>query len=290
MLDISTLHPKPKLGRAWLAAALTLGAALASAPAAIANTTNSANWAGYAVHRSGVSFRKVSATWTEPGAACVAGQPAYSAVWVGLGGYKTNSDALEQVGTEIDCSASGQTVSSAWYELVPTPSKGISLEVQPGDVMHAAVTAVGRHVVLTLENLTRHDTFRKSLQASNVDVSSADWIVEAPSECINGGTCQTLPLANFGSVAFDSVTAVSAHGIAGPIIDPHWGRTKIKLTNIGPRFIVFHTPLSAAGVATPSALESGGAAFDVTYSTAPENPSQSFTTRSLSLRAAYIRH
>ena len=134
--------------RLWITATLLVAAALASAPAALAKTTKSSNWAGYAVHRPGVSFQQVSGTWTQPNVACVSGQPTYSAVWVGLGGYKPTSSALEQIGTEVDCSAGGNVVSSAWYELVPAPSKAISLVVQPGDVMHATVTVIGHQVTV----------------------------------------------------------------------------------------------------------------------------------------------
>jgi hypothetical protein len=103
--------------KAALAAAAIVAATLCAAPAALAKTTTSSNWAGYAVHHPGVSFRQVSGTWTQPNATCIPGQSTYSAVWVGIGGYKPTSNALEQIGTEVDCNRAGNTVSSAWYEL-----------------------------------------------------------------------------------------------------------------------------------------------------------------------------
>ena len=102
-------------------AAMIVAATLCAAPAALAKTTTNSNWAGYAVHYPGVSFRQVSGTWKQPNATCVPGQSTYSAVWVGIGGYKPTSHALEQIGTEADCNAAGNTVVSAWYELVPAP-------------------------------------------------------------------------------------------------------------------------------------------------------------------------
>ena len=175
-----------------------------------------------------MSFREVSGTWTQPNATCIPGQSTYSAVWVGIGGYKPTSDALEQIGTEVDCNQAGNTVSSAWYELVPAPSRTISFVVRPGDVLHASVTVVGHHATLELDNLTLHRTFRKRLFAPSIDVSSAEWIVEAPSECVSQFACQALPLANFGSVAFDSATATSTTGTTGSISDSRWWRTKIS--------------------------------------------------------------
>ena len=54
---------------------------------------------------------------------CTAGIPAYSAFWVGLGGYaSTARKHLEQVGTEADCDSNGVAHYSAWYELVPQAS------------------------------------------------------------------------------------------------------------------------------------------------------------------------
>ena len=275
--------------RLGLAGVLILAVALFGAPAAMANAAKSTNWAGYAIHRFGVSFHQVSASWTQPTATCVSGQPTYSAVWVGLGGYKPTSDALEQIGTELDCGAAGRVISSAWYELVPAPSKPISFDVRPGDALHASVTVTGHQVVLELENLTQHHVFRRTLHAPSIDVSSAEWIVEAPSECMSQFACQALPLADFGSVSFDSATAVTTGGATGSIIGSAWGRTRIRLTPGGQRFIVARGTSDAAGTAVPSALSGGGSTFDVTYATAPAQPVGGFA-HDARVRAGYIEH
>lgn len=274
-----------------LTAAVIVAGALCAAPVAFAKTTTSSNWAGFAVHRPGVAFRTVSGTWTQPAASCVAGQRSYSAVWVGIGGFKPTADALEQIGTEVDCNVAGNAVSSAWYELVPAPSKTISLVVDPGDVMHATVTVLGHQVTVELQNVTRHHTFRKTLFGSSIDASSAEWIVEAPSECISQFACQALPLANFGSVTFDSATATSTSGTAGSILDSAWWRTKIRLTPGAQRFIVARQTSDATGTATPSTLRSAGRQFDVTYSTVPVTSQTYAGTRQSRLRVtAYIEH
>jgi hypothetical protein len=276
--------------RLGLAGVLALVAVLIGSPAAMANAAKSTNWAGYAIHRNGVSFHQVSASWTQPTATCVSGHPAYSAMWVGLGGYKPTSDALEQIGTEVDCGAAGRVISSAWYELVPAPSKTIPFVVRPGDALHASVTVTGHQVVLELDNLTRHHVFRKTLHAPSIDVSSAEWIVEAPSECMSQFACQALPLADFGSVSFDSATAVTTGGASGSIAGSGWGRTKIRLMPGGQRFIVARgTSDAAAGMAAPSALSRGGSTFDVTYATAPAQPVPGLA-RDARVRAGYIRH
>jgi hypothetical protein len=238
--------------------------AVACAPAAMADTTQSTNWAGYAAH--GSSYRSVQGAWIQPSAQCTRGVQTYSSYWVGLGGYSASSQALEQIGTEVDCSAGGRVMSSAWYELVPAPSMPIRLTVNPGDVMQAGVSVSGNAVTVVLNDVTRRQSFRKTLRASVLDLSSAEWIVEAPSECSSSGSCLTLPLANFGSVGFTRAQAESTRGQFGTITSSHWQTTEIQLTAASrPQF----GPASLAGgvaQAIPTALASASTAFSVSYS------------------------
>jgi hypothetical protein len=178
MLKFQVLGPKRTLVRLWMPIPLIVAALFAAAaPAATADSVTSSNWAGYAVHRAGIGFKKVVAAWTQPTATCTAGSQAYSAMWVGLGGYNESSNALEQIGSEVDCTASGKVDSSVWYELVPAPSQTIKMRVRPGDGLYATVTVNGNKTVLTILDATTHRSFKKTLRASAVDVSSAEWIV-----------------------------------------------------------------------------------------------------------------
>jgi Peptidase A4 family len=248
--------------------ALIAATCAVTAPAALADSTNSSNWAGYAVHRPGVSFRTVSATWRQPDAKCTPGAQTYSAFWVGLGGFSLNAPALEQTGTEVDCSISGKVVSTAWYELVPAASTPIRLAVRPGDLMRARVTVTGRQVVIGLDDLTRHTSFKKTLNANVIDISSAEWIAEAPSQCVSLDSCQTLPLADFAPTKFDSATVRTSTGHLGSISDRSWGWTKIKLTPGGRRFAAYNGSGPAAGAASPSSLLPGGRSFSVSWALA----------------------
>jgi Peptidase A4 family len=256
-------------------AALGALAALAAAPAALADSTQSSNWAGYAVHRSGVKYTKVSATWIQPQATCSSsGRATYSSMWVGIGGYSLNSRALEQIGTEADCTAGGRAVSSAWYELVPDASHTINLTLDPGDRVRATVSVTGSQVTLSLADLTRHRSFTRRLHATTLDTSSAEWILEAPSVCTDAVSCHTLPLANFGSAGFSSAWAVSATGHHGTISDHRWTATKINLAGTGRQFI--SDPGASLVTAVPSPLAANGTAFKVTYSgsATPTGPAQ----------------
>jgi hypothetical protein len=262
--------------------------ALFAAPAALADTTQSTNWAGYAAH--GASYRYVQGTWIQPSASCPRGAQTYSSYWVGIGGYSETSQALEQIGTEVDCSASGRVSSTAWYELVPAPSMPVRLNVRPGDVMQASVSVNGSSVALVLNDLTRKQAFRKTVRASVLDLSSAEWIVEAPSECVSNNSCQTLPLANFGSATFSSAAALSLSGRAGTISNPAWLTTKINLRPAGRRFIVNTGSGPALGAASPSALLPGGSGFRVGYSLIPVAGGGIFSASDATVRAGHILH
>lgn len=242
---------------------LVLGCAvaLAAPAAALADASLSTNWAGFAVHRTGVSFRNVTATWKQPAAVCNTPYATYEATWVGIGGYNANSNALEQIGTALDCNASGGTVSGAWYEVVPRPSKQIGMTVRPGDTISASVTVVGHRVTLKISDRTRHESFTRRVTVVSVDARSAEWIVEAPSACFSDNTCHTLPLTDFGTESFTGATATTTKGRRGSITSPRWGRSKITLAPGGTGFIS-----SGAGAhAVPSGLTSAGSAFLVTY-------------------------
>jgi hypothetical protein len=261
---------------------------LLAAPTALADSVSSSNWAGYAVHRAGVRFSKVLAAWTQPTVNCSPGSETYSAMWVGLGGYNESSNALEQIGSEVDCRGSGRVSSTAWYELVPAPSQPIRMSVRPGDALVATVRVSGHTVWMSLKDATTHRSYTKKARTADVDVSSAEWIVEAPSECVDANTCQTLPLADFGSTTFSLAQADSLGGRTGTITSPFWDATKIKLTPGGRRFVSTGGAAST-GAATPSSLTARGTSFKVTFSTVSvTNPF--FRARTASVADGYLVH
>ncbi|MFL5822899.1 MAG: G1 family glutamic endopeptidase [Solirubrobacteraceae bacterium] len=233
---------------------------------ALAHVSESTNWAGYAVHRQGESFHQVVGVWREPTLTCRPGHQTFSSYWVGLGGFSSHSHALEQTGTEVDCMPGGHVRSFAWFELVPAPSVRIGLRVPPGDMIEGAVTVSGRSVGVSIRDLTRHTSFSKVLRARVLDISAAEWIVEAPSDCFSDGQCMTLPLANFGSIGFQGALARSSAGHIGSISDARWQATKIRLIPDTTAFVAGHGGLGMGGQAAPSSLHSRGSAFSVSYS------------------------
>src|SRR5207248_11432616 len=201
---------------------LPLAAAPATAAAATASTTSS-NWAGYAVtsqsSSQAIRFRRATGTWVVPSGSCTRGSPSYSAAWIGLGGFDESSTALEQIGTEFDCTGSGRSSYSAWYELVPAASHTIHMRVRPGDTMAATVQVNGTRVTLRLRDRTRGTSFSATKRMSAPDVTSAEWIVEAPSGCDRSNNCVQLPLSDFGTLSFVHVAATTTGGHTGAISD-----------------------------------------------------------------------
>ena len=261
---------------AFLGTTLAAFVALAVPAAAATRTATSSNWAGYAVSRSGVTFKRVSGTWVQPTASCGTGRRRYSAYWLGLGGLHTSSAALEQIGTEADC-AGGKATYSVWYELVPSDPVELKMTVRPGDTLSASVTVTGHTVKLYLANRTRGTVFSKQLQASKVDLTSAEWIAEAPSSCDDAGNCVTLPLTNFGTASFANARATSTTGHVGTISDAAWSAVKITLSSDrggrgGPGFV---TDGGGSASATPADLNATGDGFSVTYDAGNSDTSQS---------------
>jgi hypothetical protein len=244
----------------------TTSSAATQATSAVAVTQrDDSNWAGYLVASSATtktSFSAVSGDWTQPAVDCVAGSGSHSAFWVGLGGY--SGDHLEQTGTSADCSASGQASYSAWYELVPAAQVPVTMTVQPGDRMSAHVAVSGDTVTVSLADLTRHASFSKQLTMSSPTVSSAEWIAEAPSQCLSSASqdCHILSLADFGSVAFTSASA-SADGRTGSITS---GLAPVSALTLeaNPGFGRLYATAAQAD-ASPGALSGNGSSFTVTW-------------------------
>jgi hypothetical protein len=148
------------------------------------------------------------------------------------------------------------------------------MRVDPGDRLSASVIVKGHLTKLTLRDLTRRTSFTRSVDVKTIDVSSAEWIVEAPSQCTTSTSCQTLNLANFGTAAFTSAKATNFAGHSGSISDRRWGVTRITLATGQRRFI---GGPSTGAQAAPSNLTAGGSAFSVTYQGAPSSTTSNRT-------------
>jgi Peptidase A4 family len=225
---------RPFAMRPFVCASLAIALTLAIPPLVLARRETaspvrptSTRWAGYVDTSEGEAFTAVRATWVQPRIRC--DRPNSSAsFWIGLGGATARARGLEQVGTEADCSDDLTASYSAWYELIPVPARPIELPltVAPGDTVRAELDVRETMITLTIQNLSTGNTNTTETTAFGMDLSSAEWIAEAPSFCL--ARCTSLPLADFRTVPFAGATA-SASGHTGPIGDPAWESQRVTL-------------------------------------------------------------
>lgn len=236
------------------AAAVALAAGGQARAATSSTAVSSSNWSGYAVGVAGQTFSDVKGSWIQPAVSCTATGASYASFWVGLGGFAAGQGGLEQIGTFAGCQ-DGQPTYDAWYELIPAPSVAIQLTIAPHDRISAEVSVAGTAVTLSLTDLTSGQTFSTTQTVGVPDVSSAEWIAEAPSQCGTavGSTCETLSLASFGTATFTAASA-TADAHTGTISDLAWTATGIQLVPI----------VAGSASSTPSVLSPDGSSFTVT--------------------------
>jgi Peptidase A4 family len=155
----------------------------------------------------------VTSTWTEPAVSCAAAGT-YASFWVGLDGY--DDSAVEQTGTEVDCTA--RTAHHyAWYELYPAAPVYSASPVSPGDSMTATVTATTTdHFTLTVRNATKGWTFTTTKTQSGAPRTSAEVILEVPATPpVTGSVTFTGSYVNGGLLAAAKPTKIGTH--CGPI-------------------------------------------------------------------------
>ena len=138
------------------------------------------------------------------------------------------------------------------------------MTIAQGDVIAASVAVDGDDVTVSLTDRTAHETFTKTTVDHTIDISSAEWIAEAPSNCTSSSNCTTLPLTDFGDVEFDRVDAVTTVGHRASILNSAWRTTRILLVASARRHFAAD---SAALTATPSVLDRAGRSFSVAVAT-----------------------
>jgi hypothetical protein len=174
-------------------------------------------YAGYSVSLASGSFTAVTGRWAQPAVTCDGLHWQSVSVWVGID--DDGEKYLEQTGTGADCKPGDRNPTYyAWYEMFPAPMVPVTMKVQPGDEMAAAVTVTGTNFTLHIANMTtgKSVTVTKSQHAKTI---GAYWIVEAPSTVADA--LHVLSLPQFAPVTMTDSTA-TARGITGPIANPGW--------------------------------------------------------------------
>ncbi|HXA29251.1 MAG TPA: G1 family glutamic endopeptidase [Candidatus Angelobacter sp.] len=205
---------------------------------------SSSNWSGYA--KTGGPFTSATGRWVVPSVSQTS-KASYSSSWVGIDGF--NNSSLIQTGTEQDW-YSGSAHYAAWWEILPAAETVIpSITPSPGDVMTASITQVSAgQFTITLTDTTRNQSFTTQ-QAYGGQLTSVEWIQEAPSL---GGRVATL--AHYSSpTLFDPGTA-NGHS---PGLTAADGGVMVQ---------------SRTQVSTPSAPDGDTDGFNVSYGSAAPSP------------------
>jgi hypothetical protein len=170
----------------------------------------------------------------------------------------------------------GRPSYSAWYEMYPNAPVTISsLTVTPGDTINASVTYLGNgNFTLTLQDGSQ--SFSTTQHLSNPQLSSAEWITEAPVSWFG-----PLPLANFGSINYTNAQA-TVNGETGAITHSSsaWQNAAASIYAIN-----LVNGRTGAIEAAPAALDSTGEDFTINFGAPPTSTppaSSSATTTTLS--------
>jgi hypothetical protein len=196
------------------------------------------------------SVTSVVGSWTVPAVDCKATPNGAASFWVGIDGYASNT--VEQIGTDSDCNSGAQSY-YAWYEFYPHLSYNINnFPVNVGDVITAQVTysATSKLFTVTITNSSNPgQPFSVSTKLPSAELSSAEWIVEAP---WSGGT---LALSDFGSIPFKDCKAT----VNGNQLDVGPFKNNPNVYAI--------TSVSKSGIpkASPSPIASDNTDFSVTW-------------------------
>ncbi len=182
-----------------------------------------------------------------------------------------SSQKLEQAGTSADCSGSGAPTYYAWYELVPADAVNVRLKIDPGDVIASTVLVNGSNVLVQVTDRTRRTRFTRHLSTVTPDLTSAEWITEAPAECTDTNSCQQLALTNFNAINFIRTYAIG-NGLPGTITSSNWTATAIELIPHAHRFFgnTYNSGSGKAGAgASPLGLAADGSGFTVDWQASP---------------------
>jgi hypothetical protein len=165
----------------------------------------SANWSGYVA--GGGPYSVVKGTFTVPSP--VSGTPSDGQVseWVGVDGASSSDTSLIQAGVaeSADPQSPGGVSVQPWWEILPAAETNIStVPVSVGDRVTVTIWHLGgtRWEINLTDDTNGHSYTTPPEQFTGAG-SSAEWIVEAPAQCLAQDQCQLTPLAPYSpDVAF----------------------------------------------------------------------------------------
>jgi hypothetical protein len=184
----------------------------------------STNWGGYASTLPGQPFRFMRGTFFVPYVNCSTTPDSFSAHWIGLDGF--NTDTVEQAGVLAACSG-GTPHYAAWYEMFPQFPVYPHIAIRPGDSVTVSVffQRSTRRFAIVLTDTSNGAHFSRSLacpSGSTCQRTSAEAISEPPS---SGN--QILPLTDFRAESFTGIRITDQAGHRGTLRSGRWNTVKI---------------------------------------------------------------
>jgi hypothetical protein len=213
-----------------------------TAPPGPVEDVQSSNWSGYS--SVGGPYTVVKGTFTVPAPVAGTSPRAQVAEWVGVDGTSASDPSLIQAGVDeqADPYSPGGLDVAPWWEILPATATPITtVPVSVGDKVTVTIWQVsGTTWEINLVDDTTGKSFTTLPEKYTGPGSTAEWVVEATSEC--RFQCRTAPLAPYSpAVSFTDL------GMAGP------QKSLDEITMVqGP-----------GTVSTPSAMSADG--FKVTY-------------------------
>jgi Peptidase A4 family len=201
-------------------------------------SSDSLNWAGYALSRRDLTFTAVRATFFVPYLNCAQSPgPALSSEWVGLDGFVGRAETVEQGGIGANCSAAGKASYFGWYEMFPRPESRAPLAVSAGNSVTVSVSydpATKDFRISIVDNTTgSRSTVLRACPRVKVSGrlvrclrNSAEVITEAP-DIGSGSHLMIAHLADYGAISFAGIAVTDGRGAHGSVLSTHWTTTKI---------------------------------------------------------------
>jgi hypothetical protein len=209
-------------------------------------SVDSLNSAGYAASRARTRFRLVRATFFVPFLNCRLSRGAFSADWVGLGGFVGSSRSVQQAGIEADCSAAGRSRYFAWYAMYPRKRATSRIRIKGGDSVTASIyfDAAHRKFALSVTDNTTGGHFlvrRRCPRGQTCPARSAEVISSAPASG-TGSHLKIKPLADYGAVSFGAIAVTDLSGQRASLRSAHWDAARILQTQQDSPFLLIARP------------------------------------------------
>ncbi len=163
-------------------------------------------WSGYVVEGpSPGSISNVTGSWTVPTVNCAKSVNSSVLVWVGIDGWNTQNETVEQIGTRADCSH-GVASYVGWYEFWPRQPNTVTISnitIHPNDLITASVNGSNRSKWFSMKifDETTKTSSHVRGEYTIAKLVTGEWIVEVP---MNG---PRLVMGNFTSFRFKSIYA-----------------------------------------------------------------------------------